>query len=225
MGKLFKVLGTIAYPVLRVKKAEYAEPLGEEPCVFLANHIGAMGPIYMAVSFPLRDNVAIWCNEGVLEEKLMADYVRHDWWWDPQSRLAPLYNATLPHIAAAIVPKVMRSAPTIAVFRDARIMTTMRKSLKALREGKHIVIFPELPDGHNSHAEHLQMGWLNLCTLYRRQTGKDLKMVPIHIDQKAKAFRVGKGITVNPDIPLEEQESRIERYLAAGIRGQDAPQV
>ncbi len=225
MGKLFKVLGTIVRPFLGVKRMECAEPLGEEPCVFLANHIGAMGPIYMSLTFPLRDNAVIWCNEGVLEEKLMVDYVRHDWWWNPKSRLAPLYNATLPHIAAAIVPKVMRSAPTIAVCRDARIMTTMRKSLKALKEGKLIVIFPELPDGFDSHAEHLQMGWLNLCTLYRRQTGKDLKMVPVHIDRKAKVFRVGKGITVNPDVPLEAQESRIERYLATGIRGQEPPQA
>ncbi len=225
MGKLFTVLQTIVRPFLRVRKVEYAEPLGDDPCVLLANHIGAMGPIYMAAAFPERDNVAIWCNEGVMEEKLTADYVRHDWWWKPESRLAPLYNATLPHIAAAIVPKVMRSAPTIAVCRDARIMTTMRKSIKALKAGKHIVIFPELPNGFDSHAEHLQMGWLNLCTLYRRQTGRDLKMVPIYIDQKAKVFRVGKGITADPDVPLEQQEHRIERYLAAGIRGQELPEV
>lgn len=220
MGKLFNVLKRIVGPVLPIKKAVYAEPVGEEPCVFLANHIGALGPIYMAVNFPLADRTAIWCNEGVMDEKLMVEYVRHDWWWRPESKLAPLYNVTLPYIAAAIVPKVMRSAPTIPVCHDARIMSTMRASLKALREGKHIVIFPEKPDGFGSHAEHLQMGWLNLVTMYERATGKRLKLVPVHIDQKAHVFRVGKGIYADPDLPLKEQESRIERYLAAGLRGQ-----
>lgn len=220
MGKLFNVLKRIAYPFLPVKKAEYAEPVGQEPCIFLANHLGAVGPMYMAVTFPLRDNVAIWCNEGMMDEKLTVEYVRHDWWWRPESKLAPLYSATIPYIARAIVPKVLRSAPTIAVCRDARVMTTMRKSLKALKAGKHIVIFPELPDGHDSHAEHLQMGWLHLVNMYKRATGKDIRLIPIHIDQENRVFRVGKGITVDADVPLAEQESRVERYIAAGIRGQ-----
>ena len=165
MGKLFNFLSRVAYPFLPVKKAEFAEPVGEKPVIFLANHLGAVGPMYMSVTFPLRDNVAIWCNEGMMDEKLVVEYVRHDWWWRPESKLAPLYSATIPYIAKAIVPKVLRSAPTIAVCRDARVMTTMRKSLKALKAGKHIVIFPELPDGHDSHAERLQMGWLNLASM------------------------------------------------------------
>ncbi len=220
MGKLFNFLCRVGSPFLPVKKAVFAEPIGNEPVIFLANHLGAVGPMYMAVTFPLRENVRIWCNEGMMEEKMTVEYIRHDWWWRPESKLAPLYSATIPYVARAIVPKVLRSAPTIAVYRDARIMTTMRQSLKALKEGKHIVIFPELPDGYGSHAEHLQMGWLNLVTMYKRATGKDIKMVPIHIDQKHHVFQVQKGITAAPDIPLAEQEERIERYLAAGIRGE-----
>lgn len=220
MGKLYNVLRRVLYPVLPIKKAVYAEPIGDEPCIFLANHIGALGPIYMAVTFPFRENVAIWCNEGMLDEKLTVEYVRHDWWWRPESKLASFYSATLPYIAKAVVPKVLRSAPTIAVYRDARIMTTMRKSLAALKEGKHIVIFPELPDGFDSHAEQLQMGWLNLVAMYKRATGKDIRLIPVYIDQAEHVFRVEKGITADPDVLLSEQEERIERYLAAGIRGQ-----
>ena len=220
MGKLFNFLSRVAYPFLPVKKAVFAEPVGEEPVIFLANHLGAVGPMFMSITFPLREHVAIWCNEGMMDEKMIVDYIRHDWWWRPESKLAPFYSATIPYIAKAIVPKVLRSAPTIAVCRDARIMTTMRKSLKALRDGKHIVIFPELPDGHDSHAEYLQMGWLNLVTMYQRATGKRIKMVPVYIDTQARLFRVGKGITADPDVPLKEQEAHIERCLAAGIRGQ-----
>ncbi len=219
MGKLFNFLSRVASPFLPVKKAEFAEPVGDEPVIFLANHLGAVGPMYMSITFPLRDNVAIWCNEGMMDEKLVVEYVRHDWWWRPESKLAPLYSATIPYIAKAIVPKVLRSAPTIAVCRDARVMTTMRKSLKALKEGKHIVIFPELPDGHDSHAEQLQMGWLNLVAMYYKATGKVIRMVPVYIDEKSKTFHVGKGITADPEQPIAEQSVRIEKYIAAHIRG------
>ena len=158
MGKLYECGRWCMRPFLKVRNVIYDEPVGEEPVIFLANHLGALGPLYMVGTFPLRDNVAIWCNEGMMDEKLIVEYVRHDWWWRPESRLAPLYSATIPYIAKAIVPKVLRSAPTIAVCRDARIMTTMRKSLQALRAGKHLVIFPELPDGHDSHRRRTCQG-------------------------------------------------------------------
>lgn len=219
MGKLYDALKTLTYPFFRVKRIEYAEPVGDEPVIFLANHLGAVGPMYMSITFPLRDQVAIWCNEGMMEEKLIVEYVRHDWWWRPESKLASLYNATIPYIARAIVPKVLRSAPTIAVCRDARIMSTMRKSLAALKDGKHIVIFPERPNGFDSHEEYLQMGWLNLTAMYYRATGKVIKMIPVHIDVPGKTFRVGKAITADPEVPVREQEAQIERCLAAAIRG------
>ena len=223
MGKLFDTLKVLFSPFLCVKQIEYAESVGDEPVIFLANHLGAVGPMYMAATFPLRDNVAIWCNEGMMEEKMIVDYVRHDWWWKPESKLAPVYSATIPYIAKAIVPRVLRSAPTIAVCRDARIMTTMRKSLAALKEGKHIVIFPERPNGFDSHEEYLQMGWLNLTSMYHKATGKVIKMIPVYIDVPGKTFRVGKAITAKPDVPIREQEERIERYIASAIRGHENP--
>ena len=222
MGRLFECVRHVVRPFLKVREAVYAEPVGAEPVIFLANHLGAVGPMYMAGTFPLRDEVAIWCNEGMMEETLMVEYVRHDWWWKPESKLAPLWNVTIPYLAKAIVPKVLRSAPTIAVCRDARVMTTMRKSMKALRAGKHIVIFPELPDGYDSHAEQLQMGWLNLAAMYYKSAGKSIRMIPVYIDEEAKLFRVGKGITADPDRPIAEQSAEIEKYIAAHIRGNPA---
>ena len=220
MGKLYNFLYPFFNACLKVREVDWAEPIPEEPVIFLANHLGAVGPMYMAVTFPLRTNVAIWCNEGMMDEKIIVDYVRHDWWWKPDSKLASFYSATIPYIAKAIVPKVMRSSPTIPVYRDARIMSTMRASLKALKEGKHLVIFPERPNGHGTHEEHLQMGWLNLVTMYQRATGKSIKMIPVYIDEIARIFRVKKAITADPDRPLSEQETDIERYIAAGIRNQ-----
>ena len=64
------------------------------------------------------------------------------------------------------------------------------------------------------------MGWLNLVTMYQRTTGKNIKMIPVYIDEEARLFRVKKAITADPDLPLQDQEVRIERYIAAGIRNQ-----
>ncbi len=221
MGKLFDALRRIATPFLPKMQAEWAEPLEDGPCVFIGNHMGAMGPIYMVTQFPLADAPMVWCNVGVMDEKLIVDYIRKDFWWKPDSFFAPLWNVTLPYIAKLIVPRVMRSAPTIPVYRDARIMTTMRQSMRALKAGKHLVIFPEKPDGFDSHAEELQMGWLNICTMYHKATGRDLPIYPVHIAPKEKRFYIGRKITVDASRPLDEQQHEVERFLAAGLRGQN----
>lgn len=90
MGKLFNFLSGCFRLVSPKMETVWEEPFIDEPCVFVCSHVGAMGPIYMSISFPLAANVAIWCNHQVLERKECAEYVRHDFWWKPESKLAPL---------------------------------------------------------------------------------------------------------------------------------------
>ena len=64
------------------------------------------------------------------------------------------------------------------------------------------------------------MGWVNLITLYQRATGKNIKLVPVYIDQAGKTFYVRKGIYADPERPIAEQSAEIEAYIAACIRGE-----
>ena len=220
MGRLFNFLKG-AFRLLTPKmRTVWAEPFIDEPCVFICSHIGAMGPIQMSINFPLCDKLAIWCNHQVMERNECAEYVRHDYWWKPESRLAPVYSATIPHVAAAVLPPVLTSAPTIPVYHDARVMTTMRQSIRALREGKHVVIFPEKPSGYGEYDRRINTGWLNLCVMYHRMTGKALRMWPVCIDQKGKTFYVGAPVCYDPERSLEEQEDELAETLGCGLRGE-----
>ncbi|MBQ2954626.1 MAG: hypothetical protein IJE07_13925 [Clostridia bacterium] len=221
MGRLFNFLKA-GFRLLTPKmRTVWAEPFIDEPCVFVCSHIGAMGPIHMAVNFPLCDNVAIWCNCQVMDRSECAEYVRHDFWWKPESRLAPLYSATIPHIAAAVLPPVLTSAPTIPVYHDARVMTTMRQSIKALKAGQHVVIFPEKPSGYGEYDRRINTGWLNLLVMYHRMTGKALRMWPVWIDQKGHTFYIGEHVRYDPERPLEEQEDALAEALGCGLRGEN----
>lgn len=221
MGRLFRVLKRIYRAISRKMTIEWAEPFIDEPCVFICNHAGAWGPIHMTITFPLCDNVEAWCNDGVLSYKACVPYVRKDYWWDPESKLAPLYNVTVPYLAALIVPPVLRSAPTIPVHHDTRIMTTLRQSIRALKDGKYLVIFPEEPNGHGSSCDEIHTGWMNLCTMYHRATGKALRMYPVYIDVKGKHYKVAKPVMFDPARTVDEQSGELGRILAAGIRGQE----
>ena len=72
--------------------------------------------MYMCARFPLADTLHPWMNAQVLSAREVPAYVRQDYWWPPESKLAPLFNATLPYIAAAIMPPILRTAPTVPVY-------------------------------------------------------------------------------------------------------------
>lgn len=220
MGKLFNFLKWGFRLVTPGMTITWDEPFIDEPCVFVCNHVGAMGPIHMVITFPLCDRVQAWCNEGIMNRKTCPAYVRQDYWWEPGCRLEPLYNVTIPYIAAAVIPPVLKSAPTIPVYHDARVMTTMRQSMRALKDGQHLVIFPEQPSGFGEHHDWINTGWLNLCTMYHRMTGRALRMYPVHIDPKGRHFHVSRPVCFDPARTLEEQQDEIARILGAGLRGE-----
>lgn len=218
MGRLYRTIAWVIRHFSHRMTVEWEEPFIDGPCVFVYNHEGALGPIELMTKFPLREKCRAWCNEGIMNRKSCPAYVRQDYWWKPGCRLEPLYNATLPYLAAAILPPVLTSAPTIPVYHDARVMTTMRQSLQALKKGEYVAICPEQPSGFGTHHDWINTGWLNLCTLYYRATGENLRLYPLHIDPKGHRFVVSKPVVYDGARRLEEQQEEIAFRLAAGFR-------
>ena len=110
MGKLYTILRGAIRVVMPKMQAEWAVPFDGQPSVFCPNHAGAFGPIDMCAFFPLSDRCHPWLNAAVMDPKLVPAYVRQDYWWRPGCKLEPLYNATLPYLAAAVLPPVLRQA-------------------------------------------------------------------------------------------------------------------
>ena len=217
--KMYKVLSSIIRGITPRMKTTWEEPFDGEACVFVGNHAGAFGPIDMCVKFPLRDQCFTWMNADVLDPKLVPAYVRQDYWWKPGCKLEPLYNATLPYMAAAVLPPILRLVPTVPVYHDMRVMTTMRQSLRHLKEGHHLVIFPEQPSGYQSHHDWINTGFLQIAPMYYKATGKILKFYPVHLDYHKHTFKVAKPIAFDPERTLEEQTPELVEVLAKGLRG------
>ncbi len=220
MGRLFTALRFCYCGITPKMTTTWEEPFSGKPSIFVCNHVGALGPIDMVAKFPLRDQLRAWCNEGIMNRKTCPAYVRQDYWWEPGCRMEWLYNATLPYLAAAILPPILQSAPTIPVFHDARVMTTMRQSMKTLKAGQHLVIFPEQPSGFGEHHDWINTGWLNICTMYYRATGENLLLYPVHIDPKAHSFTIARPIAFDGEKTVAEQQDALVHHLAHGLRGE-----
>ena len=151
------------------------------------------------------------------DPKLVPAYVRQDYWWKPGCRLEPLYNATLPYLAAAVLPPIMKSVPGVRVYHDINVIKTFRQSIELLKQREHLVIFPQQPDGYQSHDMRLNRGFLQIAPMAYRTMGLRLKFYPVHIDYKKHLFTVGKPVCFDPERKLKDQEDELIGGIAAGI--------
>lgn len=218
--RLYNNLVTTFKVIIPAFETIWEIPYDGEPCVFVGNHCGLWGPVDMMVHFPLKDSLCPWFNAAVMNKDEVPAYVRQDYWWKPGCTLEPLYDATLPYMAAAVLPPILQSVPNgIPVYHDNRAMLTMRQSIRHLDQGQNLLIFPEQPSGYKSHHTWINTGFMNVAPIYHRRSGRVLKFWPVHIDHKAHRFIVSAPIAFDPERILEEQLSELETAMAYGLRG------
>lgn len=193
----------------------WAVPFDGQPSVFCPNHAGAMGPIHMCAHFELADECHPWFNAAVADPKQMPAYVRQDYWWQPGCKMEWLYNATLPYMAAAVLPPIMRTVPGVPVYHDMQVIKTFRQSVAFLKKGESLVIFPQQPSGYGSHYAELNRGFLQIAPMAWRTLGLRLNFYPVHIE--GRTIAVGAPVQFDPDKPLKEQEQALIDGIAAGI--------
>lgn len=215
--KSFRRLVKIVRFVTPKMTTVWEEPFDGQPAVFCPNHAGLYGPIDMVAHFDQREISRPWFNAAVADPKQIPAYVRQDYWWKPGCALEPLYNATLPYLAAAVMPPVMRTVPGIPVYHDMQVLKTFRQSLKCIQEGEHLIIFPQQPSGYKSHHMKLNKGFLQIAVMAWRSAHVSLKFYPVHIDHKHHIITVKKPISFDPTRTLPEQEQEILAHLSAGL--------
>ena len=220
MGKrMFRLTGGLIRAFSHRMKTEWEVPFEKGPCVFVVNNVGFMGPVEMITKFAERERCHPWINDELLEAKKIPAYARKDCWWRPGSFAEPVLNATVPYIAAALIPPLLKNVPYIPVYHDQRIMLTLRQSIRALQKDEAVVIFPEMPNARLSHHEWISTGWMRLGEMWYRSCGRALKMYPVHIDREKHIFRVAAPVWYDPARTFAEQEKELSRALAKGMRG------
>ena len=217
MGKLFNGLKVLFRLTMPKMETVWEEPFRGEPCVFVPNHAGAFGPIDMVAKFPYYEDCCPWFNADVMDPKKVPAYVRQDYWWKPGCWAEPLLNVTLPYMAAAVLPPVLGTVPGVRVYHDMQVIKTFRQSVAILKEGEHLIIFPQQPSGYKSHHMWINKGFLQIAPMAWRTLGLALNFYPVHIDHAAHLIQVRKPIRFDPQRPLKEQEDEIVDGLAKGL--------
>ena len=213
MGKkVFRLASGAIRLFSRKMTTKWETPFEEGPCVFVANYVGAHGPVDMCVKFPMKDRIHPWINSELLDSREIPAYIR---------KVTPgnVAKNTVPYLGAAFIPPVIKGVDYIPVYNDERSITTFRQSIRMLQKGHYLLIFPEIPGGGRSRNGAIYTGWLRLGELWYRASGRSLKIYPVHVDYKKHEFRVAAPVRYEPSKSFREQENALAEQLARGIRG------
>ena len=191
-----------------------AEHLPEGACIMVGNHAQMNGPIIAELYLP--EEPWIWCNGEMMHLKEVPDFAYKDFWSRKPVAIRWFYRL-LSYIIAPLSVCVFNSARCIGVYHDARVMSTMRQSLKRLVDGGKLVIFPE----HEPRVNHILYTFhdrfIDLGHMYFRQSGKSLAFVPMYIAPRLKKVFLGEPIWYNPEANPAKERTRVISVLSKAV--------
>ncbi len=209
--RVIKWLVQLFYPRIAIAGSQN---LPDEPAVIVANHAQMNGPIACELYFPKQPY--IWCAGQMMHLKEVPAYAYQDFWSQKPKLLRPFYKL-LSYLIAPLSVCIFNSADTIGVYRDSRIISTFKTTVKRLSEGYSVVIFPEHDAPYNNIIYQFQDRFIDVAKLYYKKTGKELLFVPMYIAPRLKTMYLGEAIRFCAADPIERERERICRYLMTQI--------
>ena len=188
------------------------------PAVFVSNHMGALGPIAVAASIPLR--LYPWVIGDMIDEQKAAAYLNMDF-VEKQLHLRPPISMAVSKALSRVSVPLLRSAGCIGVRQGEALLDTYRQSVDLLFEGKCLVIFPEDPEGPIDPLYQMtpfKKGFARLGELFHERTGQSLRFYPLAVHAELSRVKVGKPVLFNPLNPVINERSRIKSVLEISIR-------
>lgn len=190
------------------------ENLPEENAVLVGNHTQMNGPICGELFLP--ENCFTWCAGQMMDRKEVPAYAFADFWSQKSKFTQPIYKV-ISRIIAVPAEFIFNNARTIAVYRDMRIMSTFKETIKKLKDGCNILIFPEKDEKYNNILYKFQENFIDVAKLYYKKTGKLLTFVPLYIAPRLRKIYIGRGILFNGENDMETERTRICTYLVDEI--------
>ena len=188
------------------------------PAVFVANHLGALGPIAVGASVPLR--LHAWTHADMLDPLLATDYLRRDFVEGQLHLTRPLSEWLARAISQIHVP-LLSAVGCVPVYHTPDgLLETLCLSVDLLAQGECLLIFPEDPDlpvDPRYQMTPFKKGFARLGELLYERTKQILSFHPLAVHAQTFTVRVGKPIRYNPLVNSANERVRIKNLLERSI--------
>lgn len=194
------------------------ENLQEGPAVIVANHMGAIGPVGICSSLPMR--LYPWVLRATVDKVEGPENVRKDF-VEKVLKIKPPLSETIAQGICKISSPLLLSLGCIPVPTTHQEQEeTFQRSLYLLKQGKFLLIVPEDPKAEPdplTGIRRFKRGFLRLGELYAQETGQRLPFYPIAIHE-AGLVMVGKPIAYNPLNEAKMERVRMVNLLEETIK-------
>jgi hypothetical protein len=194
------------------------EYLQDGPGVIVANHMGAIGPVGICSSLPMR--LYPWVEGDTVDKVKGPEAIRKDF-VEKTLHLQPPISTLLAEGICKISTPLLLSLGCIPVpVTHQEQEQTFQTSLALLQQGKFVLIVPEdsesLPDPVTGICQ-FKRGFLRLGEQYYQETGRRLPFYPVAIHEDGLVI-VGKPIAYNPLNPARQERLRMVYLLEESVK-------
>jgi len=188
---LFNTLRWVGRP-FAFKCVGFEHVLPGEPGIFVANHLGSVGPLAVMLSTPRR--LFPWVIADMMDFQRAPDYLYLDF-IEPALHLHGPMGKITANILSKIAVRLLRGIGSISIDRSQGVfLEPYHKSLALLVQVKSLAIFPEdphLPENPENHLHPFMCGFLLLCGMYYRTTGRQLPLYPTRVAKMERKVYFG----------------------------------
>lgn len=211
---LFKLLKKILKLFYKKRSVIGKENIPDDASLIIGNHAQLHGPITAELYFPAP--ASVWCIGEMMSMREAPNYAYKDFFAYKPKFLRPIFKA-ISYIIAPMFVYLCGNAKTIAVYKDARLISTIRKTIERLNSGEHVILFPECHSEYNEIINEFQDKFVDVAKFYYRKYGKELSFVPMYNAPHLQAMAFGKPIKYDSTLPVEEQREKICNYIKREI--------
>lgn len=201
--KLIEGALNAVYPKMEILGWEH---LPDEPLILVGNHCQMHGPIAAQLRIPGEGY--IWCAWQMMELRQVPAYAYADF-WSRKPLHCRWFFRLLSYAVAPLCVCIFNNARTVPVYHDARLVTTFRRSIEKLSEGRNIIIFPEHDVPHNHIISAFQDKFVDVARLYYRKTGKAPVFVPMYISPALRKICFGAPLRYCPENSAPTERRRL----------------
>ena len=169
------------------------------PAIYVANHLGSVGPIAIMLSAPVR--FYPWAIAEMTDHERAPLYLYNDF-VHPTLHLNGRFGMAVSAVISRLSVRLINGLDSVSVDRNrGRYMEPLRRSLVLLAEGKNLLILPEDPAGPLDPETHMRpflCGFILLCSMYQRLTGSQLPVYPLAVSSQSRTVSIGRAVFLEP---------------------------
>ena len=144
--------------------------------------------------------------------KEVPGYAFEDFWsFKPKS--VRWFFQLASYLIAPFCVCIFNNANTIPVYRDSRIVSTFKETVRTLKNDTSVVIFPEHNIKKNNIIYEFDDKFIDIAKLYYKASGKEICFVPMYIAPKLNGIYMGTPIRFSADTDRTKERSRICSHL------------